>query len=483
MKIKKRIRSVVNILCLAIALFLASCTDGYKDDITFTSDVKNTQLESPDPSGVKFTPSSDGATVTIEWPVVHGAGGYQFSLYIVDDPENPILVGEENQFVDGCNTTRDLLEDTKYKAVIKALGNKEYNNAEALTASEAEHSTLVKVYATIPSGTDLGSYFAANPVKPLEEGETEIAYELEAGGIYTMTSNIALDTTTMTIRGDKINHAKIKMSTGSFISDGVGLKFKFIDFDCSEFENDAVLIYNKVQNPGKVSNSWVTVTQPVSFQSCNVTGLKKKLIWDSKTKYGLQTLLIKDCVIGQSNSVQLIHVEAGFVKDLSLTASTFYSDTESYSNKYFIQYNNTRINGNSEWAKEPYLWLTAGVAINNCTFYQVVKAGEMANYSGLAQKGNYLTITNSIFVDSGNKNVIRRFGGGGGNFTRTFGYNTYWFNGAFADSELTSNPKDDSGTHMTSDPKLKDPANADFTVGGSAQIAARTGDPRWLPAQ
>jgi hypothetical protein len=35
----------------------------------------------------------------IQWPVIYGAGGYRFSLYIVDDPSNPQPVGVENEML------------------------------------------------------------------------------------------------------------------------------------------------------------------------------------------------------------------------------------------------------------------------------------------------------------------------------------------------------------------------------------------------
>ena len=41
---------------------------------------------------------------------------------------------------------------------------------------------------------------------------------------------------------------------------------------------------------------------------------------------------------------------------------------------------------------------------------------------------------------------------------------------------------DESATAIESDPMFADPANGDFTVGGSEQQSKRTGDPRWLPA-
>ena len=64
-----------------------------------------------------------------------GAGGYQVTFYNIDDPDNPVVIGEENEVVDKCTITRDITEDTKYKVAVRALGNQKYNNACLLYTS------------------------------------------------------------------------------------------------------------------------------------------------------------------------------------------------------------------------------------------------------------------------------------------------------------------------------------------------------------
>ncbi|MBQ4029662.1 MAG: DUF5123 domain-containing protein, partial [Prevotella sp.] len=54
--------------------------------------------------------------------------------------------------------------------------------------------------------------------------------------------------------------------------------------------------------------------------------------------------------------------------------------------------------------------------------------------------------------------------------------NTYWFNGAPEDT----GEYDGTGTALTTDPAFKDAADGDFTPTGEAQVAAKTGDPRWF---
>jgi len=475
MKLKNEIRIIVSFLLVTIVLLVTSCVDGFKEDYLFSSGVKNTTLQSPD--SIAFTPSSDGATVKISWPVVYGAGGYQLTFYRVDDPANPVVVGQKDQVIDGCSTTRDLAEDSKYKVVIKTLGDSTLNNKAAISAKEAAYSTLLPALAVIPTGTDLAQYFASNPIP---SSTTELAYQLEAGGVYTMSANIPLGLTKLTIRGDKIKHSTITMSTGVLLSDGAGLKLKFLDFDCSGFTGSSLITYNPTQNAAVLSNGYVVVTSPIAIQSCKITNLATKLIWDSAKKYSLQSVIIKDCIIGMNSSLSssiLIHIPGGgIIKDLSLTNSTFYN--KQVNSAYFIQYGNTKVATASNSA-----WASASVSVNNCTFWQVAKTGQMANYTGMAYAGNYLTIQKSIFVDCGNQQVIRRFSGQSPNMTRTYGYNSYWYNGAFVTTEVSGSYYDNSGSHITTDPALKDPANADFTVGGTTQISTKTGDPRWLPVQ
>jgi hypothetical protein len=341
---------------------------------------------------------------------------------------------------------------------------------------------MLEVTATIPNGTNLTEYFASNPIP---ESTTELCYELEADGEYTMNDNVPIGLTSVTFRGNKVKHPKLTMTNGAFLNDGAGFKLKFIDLDCTGFAGTSVILLNSVLNPAAALSPKgycvIPTTSPIAFLSCNVKGLKQRLFYDNNQLYGVGTLLIKDCVIEQNTtgSIQLIRSQKTVIKDLSLVNSTFYNKESN--GGYFIQLQGAKVT-DVQPAEET--WANANLLITNCTFWQVVKKDQMGNYgNNIAQKGNTITILNSIFVDCGNKAVVRRLGGGNANATLTCGLNTYWFDGAFASAELTTTPKDASGTHIETDPQLRNPQNGDFTVGGSEQIAKRTGDPRWLPAE
>lgn len=318
----------------AAILLFSSCVDGYKDDWTFSSEVQGVTLESPSTEGWTFTRNVDITSLEIKWPVVLGAGGYQVTFYNIDDPDNPVVIGEENEVVDKCTITRDITEDTKYKVAVRALGNQKYNNADAVAATEMTYNTLVRVRETIPTGTNLTEYFTANPIEPLAEGEEEIAYELVAGGVYEMDGNIDLGTTTLTIRGDKVNHAKLTMKrNASFINRGAGLKIKFIDFD---FDADT---YSTSNSRGVVmfnSTEAGIVQQPYVFQSCTIKDLPVPLYY-CNNGYALSSLSITDCLvsINTASTIFIAFNGQGWIKDLSFSNSTIYYTVPG--SAYFVQ--------------------------------------------------------------------------------------------------------------------------------------------------
>lgn len=96
------LRSMCGVTAACTTLLLGSCINGYDDDWTFSSGVSGVTLTSPAADGVKFTQNPEGTEVTVEWPVVMGAGGYEFTAYNVDDPENPVPVGRPDT-IDGCS--------------------------------------------------------------------------------------------------------------------------------------------------------------------------------------------------------------------------------------------------------------------------------------------------------------------------------------------------------------------------------------------
>jgi hypothetical protein len=473
----------------AVTFFFVSCIDGYDEDKLWSSGVANAQLESPAAESITVTKGI--GSMTISWPVVYGAGGYQFSLYIVDDPDNPVIVGEENEVVDGCSVQRELLEDTKYKIVVKTLGNPKYNNKEAVSATEKNWENMLPVYKIIPDGTNLTDYFAAEPIP---ESETELCYELEAGGNYTMNGDVPVGTS-VTIRGNKLSHAKLTMTNGSFVNNGVGFILKFIDIDYAAFDgssSSAIILMDATPNPSisltEGGYTLIPSTLPIAIQSCKITGLKYYLFYDNNKKYAIGTFLIKDCIIGlNTNSFgnATIRFQSGMVKDMTWTTTTFYNEVAAHSSNRIIQ-----ISAGNVTSVKPAteIWANGVLTVSNCTFWQMAKGAQSFNSNGAFGLANdKVSITDCIVVDSGEhastasaNGFVRRFRRGNTTAQFSSGRNSYWYDGAFPPGEVGAG-RDESGTHFETDPQLKDPANGDFTPQGAPQVAARIGDPRWLP--
>jgi hypothetical protein len=452
-------------------LWFTSCIDGYKDDWTFSSGVEGVELQSPPSDRVMFSKNAEGTILTITWSVVYGAGGYLFSLYDVTDPKSPIAV-VENEKVDGCSKKCPLLEDTNYKVVIKSLGNEKFNNKEAVTATEVFYSTMIPAIS-IPNGQDLYAYFTENPIPQSDE---EQAYELEAGGNYTLSEPLDLGSNWLTLRGNKVNRPTITYaSDGRLICSSKGFNLKFINFDCSAVPAEEVTASLLMLNPTpdetiNIEDSYV-IPNPIVIQSCDIKGIAR-LFYDNNNAYVTSNLLIKNCIIEVNSAKECIYAYGGHISHLTISNSTIYGLVESSS--YFIRYkNNARTTGGT-------------VSLNNNTFYNLVKTGQMANYSGMNTSGITLNVALNIFVDCGNQNVIRRLSAGGNNMTKNLSYNCYWYNSAFPQvGEIDHNNGDKSGTGFGEDPAFANAAGGDFTVGASAMkiLEKRCGDPRWLPEQ
>jgi hypothetical protein len=467
--------------------FASSCIDGYKDDWEWTSTVKNVTLESPAADKITVTFSADGSTQTISWALVPGAGGYQVSVYNNDDPLHPILIGEENEIVDGITVQRPATEDTRYKVVIKALGNEKYNNKEAETATEKLYDNMLAVTAIIPNNTNLTDYFTANPIP---DSTAELCYELEGGGSYTMTGNISQGRTPVTFRSSKINHALITVTDGSFVNGGTGLKLKFIDMDYDGFTgaatNAVILMSSTFPTEGLTESLYFVVptTSPIVLQSCKITGLKYYLFFDNSLKYAIGAMLIKDCIIGQNTNTFAaaeIRFGAGMLKDFTIINSTIYNEmAPSNGSNRFMQISSNDKVINVKPTMET--WTNGSMTVTNCTFYKAGKTAQSFNSNGpMGQSTDKVTVQKNIFVDCyENGRIISRFRRGGTSAIFAGGENTQFYDGvSFTGSQdITADVN-----HITSDPQLTYLGNGEFTMTGSAQIAARTGDPRWLPAE
>ncbi len=467
----------------ALSTACLSCTEGYDLDAPFSPGVSDETLLSPPSDSIKCVLSATGEEVTVSWPVVMGAKGYSLSAFNTDDPSAPLALVQD-KFIDGCSFTMPVSEDTHYRFEVKTLGNADFQNNDAQEASSKDFSTLVKTYMTIPSGTDLTAFFNDNPPsqadKKVDENGNigELAYEMEAGGDYTISSPLDLSARKITLRGWKTNHAKVTFGPEGRIWTQNGLKLKFIDFDCSAFnaKDKNCCLYGLSNTPSDTITDHSNyknffIKEPIVLQSCNVRNLHNSLFFDNGKNYLLSNFVIKDvvCQIDQEQ-ISLNFSKTSWL-NMKISQSTFYGT--GHKSTFFLSCNGERPVKLGTGSTKISAWSTT---FENNTFYSLSYGQKRFitwnRYKGQAQHS--FTVSKCIYVDCGVKG--NPYGDtDNGNMTKIFSLNTYWFDGEKAVAQY------DNADNLQTDPAFADPANGNFTVSGADQITARTGDPRWLP--
>lgn len=469
MKIKKTV--VESLVCLSMILSMASCAGDGFDEETFSAGVTGTQLLSPEASGIAFAKIAGSTNVNVTWPLVFGAGGYQFSMYVVDDPANPVAVVKDS-IIDGCSVACPYEADTNYKVEIRTLGNEKYNNADAATASEATWSTLVAA-TKIPAGTDLVTYFTENPITTGKD--VEVAFELEAGGSYTISGDLDFGVNNVQLRGNKVSHAKIQFTGGSagLVTCGGGLTLKFIDFDCDAVVGGSFLKFGTVPEEIVGMNSYGIVTNPIMMQSCHIKNVKHYFININGKKYAVQNLIIRDCVVELYQDAEIVYFNSNssFVKDLEISSSTFYSHLQS--GKRFIQYSG----GRGDQAG----WSGCSMKFKSNTFYNIAYSGQSFNSNSWAREGNSVELSKNIFFDSCSGEFNRRIRMQSTKVSASFDNNCYWYKDAFPKATEVDRPEGDKSTSAYGvNPEFANPEQGDFTPRNAEVISHGSGDPRWL---
>lgn len=454
-------------LMVLLVLFTA-CEKGDDADETFVSYVTNSTLESPKAEDVTVALSPDGSKLLITWPVIHGAGGYEFTLYNVDDIENPVVVGTEKEVIDGCSVVRNVETDTNYKVVIRTLGNDKYNNKEAVTASEVAYSTLAPTDMTIENGGDINAWLAANPI-PADKIGQEYIIELVGGQEYTVSDAIDFVNQQVAIRGSKVNHAKIKMiGNASFLTNN-GLKLKFVDIDCTDLTAGALLGTSTVPDAdSQVASGEFVVANPIMLQGCNVTNLSKKLFYDmNKVKYCIDYLGFSDCNIQMKQTDVLVHATKSSIIRMDVVKSTLWSTAQA--GKFFMQISGQRPNKITGRTGAEFNFL-------NATFYNLAYNKDFVNWNNYrGQSCVFLNFQNTLFANCGNNNITDKMQGNA-NMKHDYKNNAYWYNNAEGMDKYDNSA-------IFSDPQIADPTNGDFTLSSIEHIAKRIGDPRWLPEE
>lgn len=460
-------RKSIGMALIGVLTFFTACDKGIDADEVFVPNVTNSTLESPKADDVTITLSPDGTKLVVAWPVVDGAGGYEFTLYNVDNNENPIVVGIEKEIVDGCSVSRIVESDTQYKAVIRTLGNAKYNNKEAEVASEVPYSTLALSDATIESGS-INEWLKANPIPEDKIGQ-EYTIDLVGGQEYTLDDVIDFADQQVTIRGSKVNHAKIKMTGNASFLTNNGFKLKFADIDCENLESETLLGTSTTPDEGsQVATGEYVVSNPIMLQGCNVTGLNRYLFYDmNKVKYCIDYLGFSDCNIQVQQNDILVRAAKSSIIRMDIVKSTLWSTQQA--GKHFMQISGQRPNKISGRTGAEFNFL-------NTTFYNIAYIKDFVNWNYYrGQSCVFLNFQNTLFVDCGNNDITNKMQGNA-NMKHDYKNNAYWYNNAEG--------KDKYDTTATfSDPQMKNPKKGDFTLSSTEHIAKRIGDPRWLPEE
>ena len=484
-------------LCSLVAiatggLMMASCAeDGFDENERFESKVRNTQLVSP--TEYTLTTSADGKSQTVVWPVVYGAGGYQVSLYDASNMEVALV----DSLVEGCSVTFKREEDVNYVLKILTKGDAALGNTDASEPAQFTFSTFTPTFKTIPAGSDLNEWFAANPIPEESVGEM-MNFDLEGGAEYTVSGTLDFDKFSVTLRStSKTSHAKIVYtSPESSINTTAPMNIKYLDFDCKGMDaSHGVFAFSKESTvPASTTltdapYAWEGpyIKDPIAITNCKFDNVGGYFFWDNQVKTFAETVLVDNCVVHLTPEKAIgggvfWTNKAGQINNLTVSNSTFWeSDDCAGDFKYFYQAG--MATGQSLYVKDSPEQKAATNSVNylNCTFYHVTwNGGQWGNYNGMQAKNySYWIMKNCIFFDCSSSGVARRFlHGRAGQLHAEFANNTYMnADGTFQDP----GSYDVSGTIIESDPMFANPSSGDFHISGGEQVARQTGDPRWLP--
>ena len=477
---------LVALSAVAMSMVAYSCAqDEFDDGESFSHSVRNTQMASPEASNVSIAPNATRTNTNVSWPVQYGAVGFHVVLTYVDAAGE--LKVATDTVVDGYSLLLPRTEDTEYTLSIQTLGDKSLGNSDAPSATTIAFDSYTLGYQSIPSGTDLYEYF-----KDFEwpASDEELMFDLEKGGVYTVSGKIDFKTNNVGLRTlGNTPHATVSYLKNGAIEYSAGMTLKELDVNldsCSNpllaFSKEAVVEEYKL---GNASNSYRHIVKPTNIKNCNVEGLQTYIIYDNQENYWIKDFVVDGCVFhtkttskGQAGALFFVNKGNGAINDLKVENTTFYNTGEA-AVKYIVQY------GGNRCTKAGYE--TCSVTFNQCTFYSMCIGGQFGNYSGFSGKAESgWAMTKCIFMNCC-KDIARRFLGGRPAETYKevlFDHNTYGTSsGDFetGQSEDGSTVYDNSESAIVTDPGFRDAANGDFTVSGSEQIAAGTGDPRWLP--
>jgi hypothetical protein len=489
-------------LCLmatvSSALLFTSCAQDGFDEETFETSVRNTQVESPSADKITIKQNSSGTEQIISWPVVLGAGGFECKVIDESDENNPEVIFEK--VVDGCSFRAKREDDAKYRIYIHALGNKQYNNTDAASTTEIAYNTIVEPYKTIPSGTDLAVFFKSEeiPENKIDETTKEIvaiAYNLEAGGSYTMSDTISFGNRKVLLYSTKAG-ADIQLTGEKAmfqIQNGFTLRNLRIDCAgvtsiglviCSNTPDENVPLNESKYTSAGTKGSYL-ITEPVEIKNCMIKDLKKALIATGEDKgWVMDALTIMNNIIQMDNETDyFLNFYGGSVsrnsafKELLIQNNTILN-LKANTKQFVIRYGNASnaiklfgTNTNPEAGR--FKW-----QISNNTLVGVFTGKDFGN-----NIPNNACVTN-IMTDNIFFNVYRLQKFIQGNQNRTYYNNYIWSDGTTnidaTDKSTYCSEKDPGFIAPTASIDLKK-VNGGLDLKPSGEVlTSGAGDPRWL---
>ena len=497
----KKWHASLYVLCI---LLLAGCAEGYESPDGFDLGVTNTQMKTPIQDSISFIVSTDGQTATISWPTVAGADGHEVTFMNVDDPANPVIIdGYDKKIVDGSKFTVSVTEDSKYKMIMRTLGNKNLGNTDADTESVYDFSTLVPSVMTIPSGEEISAYIASHPLDSVGE---EVAIDLEANGVYTLSDNVDFQYHKLTFRGDKVHRPVVNMTGNGHFETWSTLKVKYINFDMTECTAGGFIAMSKTAPDAiKVENRWpyniadknpslskghYMVEDPIYIANCWFKNLPHAMLYDNELNCAFWYFTVSNCIVQMKNETKSnigfinLYKAGKAVKNILIENSTIYNVVDNDA-ACFIRYNHP---SNAQPAKtfgsysadyKSQSWI-----FRNTTFSKTYTGWRFVNNTS----GNDLSliVDHCIFYDV---SQLYRMDMG----SKTYRFNFLW-SPRQDDLNRNNNMLDSGKAPFASvyDPQFKGSVEQeidfskpnggiDFTPQEYEIVVNRGGDPRWLP--
>lgn len=482
----------------ATAMTFASCAeDGFTEE-SFVSSVTNSKLTNPELTFASQVNSDGSESVVVKWETVAGAGGYEYEAYNVDDPENPVELAKG--VVDGTSFTFPKAEDTSYKVSVHTLGNARLNNTEADAATPVAYSTLVPA-TTIPTGTDISEFIAAN----LTDSENEQAFELEAGGQYTCNNAVDFKGNKMTLRGNKLNYATVVMGEGAAIYTSAQLKVKFIKFDCTADTHKGGIIELSPEPPascsaeaqgvaagkngGKPADVYI-LQDPIIIQNCAFKNVIDGVFSVGQCSWGVADVRILNSVVqlkndgsknsngavicGYSNAFKAPSGGSfwyGGIKNITIKESTIYNIVSNSKNRMF-RFNNKDLD-------RAFPTADGSCTMTDNTFIRVYDKKEFGNNTPNNNK-YVINFDNNIFYDCFR---LQKFIQGNCTINHHQDQNTIW--GVANSVDSTDKGKwateEDAGFDEAETKKELDLTQENYGINFKATgaISSTIGDPRW----